>query len=328
VETWLKGEVQNLYDKAPLFASSDPHETRAQTGHAFKEHELRWNGGKVDAALHRTDLGALSFFILRYGAAVHIEAGRLNGFMLFQVPLSGSAQIRVGGHLVAASPQTGALVSPTLPLQLDWSEGCEQLLLKIPRERVEETCRDLLGGELQNGSIEFAPEMRMDCAMGRAWQHHLGGLLANRGFATEPHARPMIRAQEQTLIHHLLLRQPSNYSERLWRQSPAAPQRKLRVAEEFIRAHLFEPLSLEQIAAASGASLRSLCEAFRVHYDCSPMGYVREKRLDAARGALQTAAPGAQVTDIALACGFSHLGRFAANYRARYGETPLQTLKR
>jgi AraC-like DNA-binding protein len=328
LETWLKGELQHLYDKAPLFASSDPHETRAHTGQAFKEHELRWNGGKVDAALHRADLGALSFFILRYGAAVHIEAGRLNGFMLFQVPLSGSAQLRVGRHSVAASPRMGALVSPTLPLQLDWSEGCEQLLVKIPRERVEETCRELLGAELKDGAIEFAPEMPMDGAVGRAWQHHLGGLLANHSFATERHARPMIRAQEQTLIHHLLLRQPSNYSDRLWRQGAAAPHRKLRVAEEFIRVHLFEAISLEQIAAASGASLRSLCQAFRAHYDCSPMAYVRQARLDAARGALQTAAPGARVTDIALACGFTHLGRFASCYRARYGETPLQTLTR
>ncbi|MDB5934524.1 MAG: transcriptional regulator, AraC family [Massilia sp.] len=328
METWLKGELQHLYDKAPLFASSDPHETRAQTGQAFKEHELRWTGGKVDAALHRTDLGALSFFILRYGAAVRIEAGRLDGFMLFQVPLSGSAQIRIDGHIVAASSRMGALVSPTLPLQLDWSEGCEQLLVKIPRERVEETCRDLLGGELENGAIEFAPEMPMGGAIGRAWQHHLGGLLANHGFATEPHARPLIRAQEQALIHHLLLRQPSNYSGRLWRPDAPAPQRRLRVAEEFIRANLFDPIALEQIAAASGASLRSLCQAFRTHHDCSPMAYVRQARLDAARGALLTAAPGARVTDIALACGFSHLGRFASSYRARYGETPLQTLKR
>lgn len=328
METWLKREVQHLYDKAPLFASSDPHETRAQTGHAFKEHELRWNGGKVDAALHRTDLGALSFFILRYGAAVHIEAGRLNGFMLFQVPLSGSAQIRVGNHSVTASPRMGALVSPTLPLQLDWSEGCEQMLVKIPRERVEETCRELLGDDLRHGSIEFDPGMPLGGAVGRAWQHHLGGLLANRGFATEAHARPMIHAQEQTLIHHLLLRQPSNYSERLWRRPAAAPQRKLRVAEEFIRSHLFEPLTLEQVAAACGASLRSLCQAFRAHYQCSPMVYVRQARLDAARSALQAAAPGAQVTDIALGCGFTHLGRFASSYRARYGETPLQTLRR
>jgi transcriptional regulator GlxA family with amidase domain len=77
-----------------------------------------------------------------------------------------------------------------------------------------------------------------------------------------------------------------------------------------------------------GASVRSLCLAFRAHYNCSPMDFVRQVRLDAARAALQSAAPGAQVTDIALACGFGHLGRFAAVYRECYGESPQQTLRR
>ena len=47
MEGWLRSELQQLY-QAPMFVSSDPHETRVQTGQAFKEHELRWQGGTVD----------------------------------------------------------------------------------------------------------------------------------------------------------------------------------------------------------------------------------------------------------------------------------------
>ena len=32
--------------------------------------------------------------------------------------------------------------------------------------------------------------------------------------------------------------------------------------------------------------------------------------------------------DVAARCGFPHFGRFAVEYRRRYGETPSQTLKR
>lgn len=326
MEAWLKTELRQLY-QAPLFVSSDPHETRLHTGQAFKEHELRWDGSRVDAALYRADLGALEFFILRYGAAVHIEAGQLDHFMLFQVPLRGHASIRVGGQRVDASPRMGALVSPTLPLQLDWSEGCEQLLLKISRARIEQACRDLAGAASCGEPLVFDAAMPLTGAAGRAWQHHLGGLLASRALAGLAHARPLIAAQEQTLIHHLLLHQPSNYSERLWRRPPPVPQRRLRAAEEHIRINFGQALALADIAAACGASVRSLCLAFRAHYHCSPMDFVRQVRLDAARTALQSAAPGAQVTDIALACGFGHLGRFAAIYRERYGESPQQTLR-
>lgn len=326
MEGWLRSELQQLY-QAPMFVSSDPHETRVQTGQAFKEHELRWNGGRVDAALYRADLGALEFFILRYGAAVHIEAGQLEHFLLFQVPLRGEARIRVGGQCVDASPGMGALVSPTQPLRLDWSEGCEQVLLKISRARLEQACRDLSGAGLDDGPLVFDAAMSMSGAAGRAWQHHLGGLLASRALAGLAHAGPLLSAQEQTLIHHLLLHQPCNYSERLWRRPAPVPQRRLRAAEDYIRAHFAQPLALAQIASACGASVRALCAAFRAHYDCSPMEFVRQVRLEAAHAALHSASPGAQVTDIALACGFGHLGRFAALYRVRYGESPQQALK-
>lgn len=327
MEAWLKSELQQMY-QAPLFASSDRDEAKRQTVKAFKEHELVWDGGKVDSALYGAELGALSFFLLRYGAAVHIKPGELNGFMLFQVPLTGSAQIRVGKETVAASPRMGAIISPTLALQLDWSEGCEQMLVKIPRDRVEATCRNLIGRELTKGAIEFHPAVSLDGTSGRNWQYLLGSLLCNRELAREPHAGPLIHAQEQSLIHHLLLCQASNYSEYLLRRPAAMPQRKLRVAEDYIASHLYELLTLEEIAHACGTGVRSFCMAFREHYQCSPMAYVRKARLEAAREALLLAQPGAQVTDIALACGFTHLGRFSISYRARYGETPLQTLKR
>ena len=34
------------------------------------------------------------------------------------------------------------------------------------------------------------------------------------------------------------------------------------------------------------------------------------------------------VTEVAMTCGLRHLGRFAAEYHHRYGETPSQTLHR
>lgn len=326
MEAWLRSELQQLY-QAPTFVSSDPVETRVHTGQAFKEHELLWRGGRVDAALYRADLGALEFFILRYGAAVHIEAGQLDHFLLFQMPLRGEARIRVGGQCVDASPGMGALVSPTQPLRLDWSEGCEQVLLKIPRARIEQACRDLSGGALDDGPPVFDAAMPMAGDAGRAWQHHLGGLLASRTLAGLTHARALLAAQEQTLIQHLLLHQPCNYSARLWQRPVQSPQRRLRAAEDYVRAHFRQALTPAQIASSCGASVRALSAAFRAQYRCSPMEFVRQVRLEAAHAALRSAAPGAQVTDIALACGFGHLGRFAAAYRARYGETPQRALR-
>lgn len=334
MENWLVSELGAMC-RAPLFVSQDPEVVKRQTAGAFKEHQLVWRTGAVDSALYRADVGELSFFVLHYGAAVHIEPGPLEGFVLFQVPLSGSARICVNGRAVAASPRTAAVISPSLNLELDWHEGCRQLLLKIPRARVERTCRSLISSEHGGDSgadlgrpLEFEPEMPLDNDAGRSWQHQLASQLCHLA-SPSAGALPasLLRVQEEALIHHLLLRQRSNYTPLLARPaSPAAP-RSLRMARSYIEAHLLEALTLESIAQASATSVRGLCLAFRRHLHCSPMAYVRSLRLERAHTELTKAAPGTQVTDVALRWGFNHVGRFSMAYRQRYGRTPLQTLR-
>lgn len=323
MEAWFNSELRPIY-RTPLFVSTDLDVVKRQTVGAFKEHELFWQGGRVDSALYGADIGAFSFFVLQYGAAVRIEPGPLQGFVLFQVPLTGSASIRVNGRPVAVSPQTGVVISPSLSLGLDWHEGCKQLLIKIPRERVEKTCRVLIDDEVAQ-PVEFDPEMPLGSEAGRSWQHQLASYLCNLSF----HAGVLrlLPAQEEALLHHLLLRQGSNYSVRLARPQRAAAPRNLRAAEHFIRGHLGEPLTLEAIARASGTSVRSLCVTFQKHLQCSPMAYARAARLERARAELVDAPPGTHVTDVALRWGFNHVGRFSTAYQRRYGELPLQTLR-
>ena len=58
------------------------------------------------------------------------------------------------------------------------------------------------------------------------------------------------------------------------------------------------------------------------------MQMLRTIRLDRARRELLAGGLNANVTSVALAWGFDHLGRFAASYRERFGETPRETLQR
>jgi len=58
----------------------------------------------------------------------------------------------------------------------------------------------------------------------------------------------------------------------------------------------------------------------------TPMEHLRNVRLDRARDLLMSG--NVQVADAASDCGFSHQGRFASRYRARFGESPSITLKR
>ncbi|WP_198085076.1 helix-turn-helix transcriptional regulator [Variovorax sp. E3] len=101
-------------------------------------------------------------------------------------------------------------------------------------------------------------------------------------------------------------------------------------AEAFVEDRIDDlSLTVADIARASGVSIRALKSAFQEHRDTTPMAYLREIRLKQARECLLNSAAGdtVTVTDIALAHGFFHLGRFAQLYKQHFDEAPSDTLR-
>jgi AraC-like DNA-binding protein len=96
----------------------------------------------------------------------------------------------------------------------------------------------------------------------------------------------------------------------------------------WLRSHLSEPIDLERLASVAGVRPRTLETHFRTFLGTTPLGWVRRMRLAEARRELERGRARATVTDIAFASGFTQLGRFAAHYRAAFGETPSVTLRR
>jgi AraC-like DNA-binding protein len=111
-------------------------------------------------------------------------------------------------------------------------------------------------------------------------------------------------------------------------EADRAAARRVRQAEEFMRANADDALSVDDIALAVGIGTRSLQAAFRTVYGLSPRELLAEIRLENARERLLEPQPGDTVTSITFSSGFTHPGRFAAAYRARFGEGPSDTLRR
>ncbi len=104
---------------------------------------------------------------------------------------------------------------------------------------------------------------------------------------------------------------------------------RLRAAVEHIHAHAAEDVTVSELSAVAGLSVRSVQESFRRVFDVTPLTYLRQVRLDAVRAELLALdARSAAVGDVARRWGFAHLGRFSASYTERFGEYPKQTLRR
>ncbi|MFG1992022.1 AraC family transcriptional regulator [Actinoplanes sp. NPDC048988] len=130
------------------------------------------------------------------------------------------------------------------------------------------------------------------------------------------------------LIDGMLLCLPHNFRDDLDQPPPPAPPRAIRRVTDTVNERPERPFTVAELAAAGHLSVRSLQDGFRRHLGLTPMAYVRQVRLGRAHAILKRAAYG-EVTVAAVAhrCGFAHLGRFSSEYRARYGESPSDTLR-
>ncbi len=110
---------------------------------------------------------------------------------------------------------------------------------------------------------------------------------------------------------------------------PGDTPQPLRRALLFIDEHAGEPITLNEIAAAARLSPRGVQAAFRRHLDTTPLAYLRGVRMERAHRDLEGAQPAnsESVATIAARWGFTHLGRFAIDYRRRFGSYPSQTLR-
>ena len=157
------------------------------------------------------------------------------------------------------------------------------------------------------------------------WERSFAHVSASLGAA---HDDPII-AEE--LRRHALLTTLSAFStpyvEAVARahQRAAAP-RTVRRAIAHIEAHAQQPLTLEDIAAASGISSRGLQHAFRRELDTTPTEYLRRVRLSAAHDELR-AGTAVSVADVARRWGFSSASRFARYHREHYGQNPAQVIR-
>lgn len=107
------------------------------------------------------------------------------------------------------------------------------------------------------------------------------------------------------------------------------PPDAVRRAAAFIEAHADQPVTLADIAAAAGVTGRALQSAFRRSYDTTPVGYLRQARLERAYTELRDAdaAAGVTVAAVARRWGWTSPGQFAAAYQRRFGEPPSRTLR-
>lgn len=316
----------------PVFATHDVDQARERVANVFCAHQLHQAHAaqRLDCHMHGVALGALSLNYLCYGADVDITPGCLNDFYLVQIPLSGRADVRYGRQQVGSDAATAVVLSPHRPVAMRWQGECAQVMLRLPRALVEQRVAEL--PQSRAGATEFDLALAQRGGPAAGWCQLVLELARN----IDAHGATWLRHEaaaaslQDVLLRGLLALQPHACSAALQAPVSPAPPRHVRRAREFIEANAEQAITMADIARAACVSERALQEGFRRHLGTTPNTLLREVRLQRVREQLQAVAAGADgapasLHEIAHRYGFFHLGRFAAYYKARFGESPSTT---
>jgi AraC-like DNA-binding protein len=312
-----------------IFTSSAPDELKGFL--AKKRLDLRIDaalpGGVLAAEVNAAYLPGMYLSSLAYGGEVGIAAPPDRTDYALQIPLTGALEALSGnttatpigrGHAAVGSPGRDQIIRSTA--------DCTRMIVSLGRDTVVRQLAALLGDAVEQPLV-FDTDMALE-------QHAAGiaGLL--RWAVAELERSPSLLQNplaamelEQLLATALLVGQGSNYRDRLRAPQGNVCIRSVKRAVDFIQAHAGQPLTLADLVAASGVPGRTLHKHFRLSKGMSPMAYLRGVRLQRVRADLLHD-DGTSVSTVAMRWGFDHLGRFAAEYRKRFGEAPSVTHRR
>ncbi|WP_446900613.1 anthranilate 1,2-dioxygenase regulatory protein AndR [Burkholderia sp. YIM B11467] len=300
-----------------LFESHDLDETRERISRVMQPHALLPNG-RVHGASHMdfVKLGGLGIGTIAFGDAMRVQVDAVDGYYLLMFCLSGQAEVRAMGRQLGVDGQTGVLCAPGERFDAVLSADCEQFVLRIDAATV--------GSLTGDPRATLDPVLHISDAALSAWRQQLMLVARSPELLERANANPRVASQLEHLLIDLLIEGHPPSVLRASHRDPAPGF--VRRAQEFVNAHYAQPLQLADIVQAANVPERTLRDAFLQFRGMSPMQYLRATRLDHARELLRGTASDRRIADVALDCGFTHLGRFAIAYREKFGESPSETL--
>jgi AraC-like DNA-binding protein len=260
-------------------------------------------------------VGALSFALTRFGAPATVQADNRGDNVALGFCLQGSMEAEIDGHKFGFVAGQGVITRPNKHIELKLSEDCIRLIARVhPR---------MINSSWDPGSISVVD--LQDQSFRPFWQI-AQTLFGSSAIMAAVHNNEQVALNMERLLISLL------NELKLGRQHRASTggaimSRDVRRAHHFIHDNATEEIDLPKIAEACGVSPRTLQSNFSRFCDYTPMEYLKNHRLSQVRKLLSSPFFKGTVSEAALDNGIAHLGRFAKQYRERYGESPSVTLR-
>ena len=315
--------MQEKLSRFPHFRADNLKAVRAWAGRRLRvsRREAARESG-IDYRVNLVRWKHATLFWIGFDVEMKVTVPAYTTGYLVQLPDAVEQDFVIGRERVTASPSRAVIISPRHTGPMTQSAGPSgRLVLQLDNALVRASLRECTGLEPDEDLPQLPLTMDLTTGHGRLFKALLTALVEE---LDRPDSR--LLSQERVLDH--LTR---TLAALMVVPVVEAVDRKASPIESvlaYIAGHLEQSVTVEELARIGGMNKRSLQRAFQSRFEMSPLEFVRRRRLEQAHSMLGSGAPGATVTAAALRAGFSHMGRFARDYHAQYGEKPSETLAR
>jgi AraC-like DNA-binding protein len=243
------------------------------------------------------------------------------------LPVRGEIRIACNSDKALVSGPSGLVAASDQPVFVEYlTDDCQMETVLFEQSAMEAELGSILGMPISK-ALRFESRLKVAGvpAFSRALRVLHNELASQGGLAA---MATMSARLGRLLMAGLLVSQPHNYTEELTTPGGLRGPRPIRNALEFIESNAAAIETVVDIASAVGLSVRALDNGFKRYVGTPPMRYLRQVRMNRAHEELARADPHVTTaTSVARKWGFGHYGRFARDYKRRYGRNPAETLR-
>ena len=232
----------------------------------------------------------------------------------------------ISGDRIPASSRTAPVIQPGRNINVFRPAQAPLLVLSADLKELERYFREISRTDAEH--LEFESGLNLKSPEGRRLQRLVNFALGELSANPSALDNPIVRRQLDDLVLSGLLSFPGSHHRLLEHTNSTVGSAVVRRAEEFMEAHVGDPIGMSDVAAACDCSRTKLFLAFKHERPWTPLQFLVRRRMEWARRHLLAPAPGTTVTKISLDCGYVSSSRFSQEYRNFYGETPSMTLRR
>jgi len=327
VSEWIKS-CSDLMNRCEHFAAADVLSTRQRI--------LDFSAGRSSFAVADTGrfigygeaharIGRIELRFLSWNCETKCETATFrtpDHHMVLHIPLRGEFEASQGESWIKVKPGDALAVSSAGILRRRWEGQCDLLNLRIGREVVNLAAYKA-DKEMGDQPLTLI-HLDQSLALARFIETIIHDLSSEHSTLSDAAAATHV----ERILSLLLLRSLRNHDRRAISDHSQVAPYYVRRAEQFVADHYMKPIDIDDLAAATGVSPRTLYYGFKQHRGASPAKYLKGVRLlRARRSLLEAQMNGGRVGEVAASVGYANKSQFARDYKHYFGESPTATLR-